>query len=176
MATKLPRFLQPFALIILSVYAVWGFFKLIQWLIPSTNSREFALWLAYGGPTLFFIGIVVVSFAMLFHASVKQATVPLEGTKAPAKYIGAAIANSLTRYQAKHAPTPEHSNLTLSLADFESALRQNLPKEAYTQSSWWTDVSAHSQQWLTQGCQVLDTKLTDTSPHVVFGSNLPPTE
>jgi hypothetical protein len=153
-----------------------GFFKLIQWLILSTNSREFALWLAYEGPTLFFIGIVVVSFAMLFHASVKQATVPLEGTKAPAKHIGAAIANSLTRYQAKHAPTPEHSNLTLSLADFESALRQNLPKEAYTQSSWWTDVSAHSQQWLTQGWQVLVTKLTDTSPHVVFGSNLPPTE
>jgi hypothetical protein len=113
---------------------------------------------------------------MLFHASVKQAAVPLEGTKAPAKHIGAAIANSLTRYQVKHSPTTEHINLTLSLANFERALLQKLPEEAYTQSSWWTDVSDHSQQWLAQGWQVLDTKFTDTNPHVVFSSNLPPTE
>ena len=98
-------------------------------------SREFGFWLIYAGPTLLCIGIVVLGLVILCNVSVKRTAVPIEGTEAPAKHIGTAIANSLTRYKFKHPFTSQHNTLTLSLADFESALLQKLPEEAYTRST-----------------------------------------
>jgi hypothetical protein len=113
--------------VILGVYAVQGFFKLIGWLIPSTKSREFALFLFYAAPTLLVIGIVSIGFVVLLNAAGKQAAVPVGGTDAAAKAIGEAIANALTRYQGKRPPATQHNALIISIADFERALRHKLP-------------------------------------------------
>jgi hypothetical protein len=122
------------------------------------------------------IGIALICFIILVYEAGKRAAKSVDGIHASTKAIGTAIANSLTRYQAKHPLTPQHNTLTLNLSDFESALLHKLPKEARSQSSWWTDVSAHSQQWLAQGWQVLDVQLTDPNPRVTFSFNHPPSE
>jgi hypothetical protein len=176
MAIKIPRSLPRLLLWSLILYAYCCHEGWAEWPFDVSISREFALFLFYAGPTLLVIGIVLVGLFVLFHVAVKQAPVPARDANALAKAIGTAIANSLTRYQAKHPSTPQRNTLTLTLADFESALLHKLPEEAYQQPSWWTDVSAHSQQWLKQGWQVIDTKLTDTSPHIVFSFNLLLTE
>lgn len=175
-AIKLPRILPRLLLGSLLVYILCCHEGLAEWPFSIGISREFALFLFYAGPTLLVIGTVSVGLLVLLHKAGKRAAVSTEGADASTNAIGAAIANSLTRYQAKHHPTSQHSNLTLNLADFESALLHKLPEAAHKQPSWWTDVSAHSQQWLAQGWQVLDTKLTDTNPHIVFSPTLSLTE
>lgn len=176
MAIKVPRILPRLLLGSFIVYALCCHEGWAEWPFDIGISREFALFLFYAGPTLLVIGIVSISLLVLLHKAGKRAAASMEDTDASTNAIGAAIANSLTRYQAKRPPTSHHSNLTLNLADFESALLHKLPEAAHKQPSWWTDVSAHSQQWLAQGWQVLDTKLTNTNPHVVFSHTQLPTE
>jgi hypothetical protein len=79
------------------------------------------------------IDIVLLGLIVLVHAAVKQAPMPIRDINALAKAIGTAIANSLTRYQAKHPSTPQRNTLTLTLADFESALLHKFPIEPYQQ-------------------------------------------
>jgi hypothetical protein len=174
MAIKAPRILPRLLLWSLIIYVLCCQAGWAEW--PFHISRQFVFLLINEGPTLLVIGIASISFIILLYEAGKRAAASVDGINASTKDIGTAIANSLTRYQAKHPLTPQHNTLTLNLSDFESALLHKLPKEARKQSCWWTDVSAHSQQWLAQGWQVLDTKLTDSNPHVVFSFNLPPIE
>ncbi|MGI4760510.1 MAG: DUF7662 domain-containing protein [Janthinobacterium lividum] len=164
---KIPRSLVPFVVIVLGWYGIKEFFKLIGWLIPSTQSRDFGLWLFLAGPTLLAIGAVILGLLLLVNAAGKRAAA--SSTDAFATQLGKALGDCLTRYQSKHNAPTQHTTLGVNLADFERALTRKLPEAAYQQRSWWTDESAHSQQWLAQGWQVLDTQLTEANPHVVFG-------
>jgi CBS domain-containing protein len=47
-------------------------------------------------------------------------------------------------------------------------VKGNLPQAARQQATWWTDVSAHSQQWLEAGWQVTRTILEISSQTIVF--------
>lgn len=167
--SRIPRSLVPFVVIVLGWYGIQGFFNLIAWLIPSTQSREFGLWLFLAGPTLLVIGAFMLGLLLLVNSAGKRAAASVSNTDAFATQLGKALGDCLTRYQSKHSAPSQHTTLAVDLADFERALTHTLPEAAYAQRSWWTDELAHSQQWLTQGWQVLDTQLTATPPYVVFG-------
>lgn len=176
MAIKVPRILPRLLLWSFIIYIICCQAGWAKWPFALHISREFAFFLIYAGPTLLIIGIALLSFFILIYEAGKRAAASTEGINTSTKAIGTAIAGSLTRYQNKHPLTLQHNTLTLGLIDFERALLHKLPEEARSQSSWWTDVSAHSQQWLAQGWQVLDVQLTDPNPRVIFSFNPSPTE
>ena len=168
-APKKSRLSVLFVVIILGWYGFLGFFQLLGWLIPSTKSRDFSIWLILAGPTLLAIGAVSLGLLLLVNAAGQRAAASTSSRDAFATQLGKALGDCLTRYQRKHSAPTQRTALAVNLADFERALTGKLPEAAYQQRSWWTDESAHSQQWLAQGWQVLDTQLTAASPHVVFG-------
>lgn|GEM_PF-4250376 len=168
-ASTKSRLVLLFVVIVLGRYGFLGFLQLLGWLIPSTQSRDFSIWLILAGPTLLAIGAVILGLLLLVNAAGQRAAASTSSRDAFATQLGKALGDCLTRYQSKHSAPTQRTTLVVSLADFERALTGKLPQAAYQQRSWWTDKSAHSQQWLAQGWQVLDTQLTAPHPHVVFG-------
>jgi hypothetical protein len=49
-----------FAVIPLCLAGSWGLLQLLHWLVPSTNSREFALWLGLTAPGLLTVGAIIL--------------------------------------------------------------------------------------------------------------------
>jgi len=154
---------------VLGWYGVQGFFKVLGWLVPSTNSRGFGLWLVYAGPTLLAIGGGFLGLFLFAYKASQRPAVPVADPAAFDRNVGKALSECLTRYWHKHNAITPQATLAVNLADFERVLAYPLPQAAYQQPAWWTEESAHSQQWLAQGWQVLATQLTAPSPHVVFG-------
>lgn len=115
----------PFVVIILGWYGLQGFFKLIGWLIPSTQSRDFSLWLILAGPTLLATGAVVLGLLLLVNAAGKHAAASTGNHEAFATQLGKALGDCLTRYQSKHNAPPQRTALAVNLADFERALTGN---------------------------------------------------
>jgi hypothetical protein len=155
----------PVLVIALGWYGFVGFLKLLEWLYPDADPREFALWLVYASPTLLVIGGSFLGLLLFAHSTSKRPAVPVADPAAFDRNVGKALSECLTRYWHKHGG----ATLAVNLADFERVLAYPLAQAAYLQPTWWTDESPHAQQWLAQGWRVLATQLTAPHPHVVFG-------
>ena len=70
--SEIIRSLLTFAVFPLGLAGILGFFQLVRWLVPSTNSREFGLWLALAGPTLLAIGVGILGLLVLAYNLVKR--------------------------------------------------------------------------------------------------------
>jgi hypothetical protein len=72
LVSEIIRSLLTFAVFPLGLAGILGFFQLLQWLVPSTNSREFGLWLFYAGPTLLALGVGLLVLLVLVYKVVKR--------------------------------------------------------------------------------------------------------
>ena len=70
--SEIIRSLLTFAVFPLGLAGIWGFLQLLQWLFPSSNSREFGLWLALAGPTLLAMGGGILVLLVLAYKVVKR--------------------------------------------------------------------------------------------------------
>ncbi len=66
------RSLLSFGVIILGLAGLWGFLALLHWLFPTTNSREFGLWLFLAGPTLLAIGGGIFGLLLVVYLVAKR--------------------------------------------------------------------------------------------------------
>lgn len=72
LVSEIIRSFLTFAVFPLGLAGILGFFQLLQWLFPSTNSREFGLWLAFAGPTLLAMGIGILGLFLLVYRVAKR--------------------------------------------------------------------------------------------------------
>lgn len=70
--SEIIRSLLSFMAIVLGLAGIWGLLQLLHWLVPSTNSREFGLWLALAGPTLLAMGVGILGLLVLAYKVVKR--------------------------------------------------------------------------------------------------------
>jgi hypothetical protein len=124
---------------------------------------------AYGSifGSIIFLGLLLLYglTALLVRLGSSAASTPAP----PPELIGTRLlGQTLTSYKAKHYAALDCPPLQVSLRQYEQISGSKLPTSAYTQSSWWTAVSAHSQQWLWEGWQVVAVDLTGPEPTVTF--------
>ena len=54
------------------------------------------------------------------------------------------------------------NNFDTTISDIERLIGQNLPEEAYNESTWWTNYSTHAKSWLLTGWRVSTVDLVST--------------
>lgn len=105
---------------------------------------------------------------------IQQAPVPSEIIIHPTSLNKEAIDKVL---QVKYAGLVNHLaslkqtvNFNLHLHEIESLVVGHLPQAARTQTAWWTDDSAHADQWLKTGWRAIRLQFGVTNPYVVFNN------
>lgn len=125
--------------------------------------------LAYGSifGSILFLGLLLLYgiTALLVRLGAPVASTSAQPTE---ETVCALLGQALTSYQRKHYLAVDCPPLQVSLRHYEQIIRSKLPTNAYTQSTWWTAASSHSQQWLREGWQVVAVDLTGPEPTVTF--------